>query len=68
MDNMKNTIGAGVTVILGLLGLIFWWDSFATVLKGGIPILLVVIGIISLVAGINEVKEASKTKTEEEKK
>ncbi len=64
MDKTGNIIGGGIAVILGLLGLILWWDLLIVILKGSIPILLLLGGIISLVAGISEMKEVSKTKEE----
>ena len=64
MGNMAGIIGGAVAAALGLLGFIFWWDSFTTVLKGGIPLLLLLGGIISLVAAINELRETAKTKKE----
>ena len=67
MGNMTSIVGGGIAVIIGLLGLIFWWDFFTAILKGGIPILLVLGGIISLVAGISEIKETAKAKEEEKK-
>ncbi len=65
MNKMTSIVGGGVAAILGILGLIFWWDSFMTILKGGIPIILLLGGIISLVAGISELKETSKPKKEQ---
>ncbi len=62
MNKMTSIVGGGIAAILGILGLIFWWDSFMTILKGGIPIILLLGGIISLVAGISELKETSKPK------
>ena len=67
MGNITSIVGGGIAVILGLLGLIFWWVFFIAILKGGIPILLLLGGIISLVAGISEIKETSKAKKEEKK-
>ena len=64
---MTGIIGGGIAMILGLLGLIFWGDFFIAILKGGIPILLLLGGIISLVAAISEIKETSKTKEEQKK-
>lgn len=62
MGNIASIVGGGIAIILGILGLIFWWDSFLAILKGGVPILLVLGGIISLVAGISEIKESTKAK------
>lgn len=66
MNKMTSIVGGGIATIVGLLGLIFWWDSFITILKGGIPIVLLLGGIISLVAGISELKETANVKKEEE--
>jgi len=60
MNKMTGLVGGGVAAVLGILGLIFWGNSFITILKGGIPIILLWGGIISLVAGISELKETSK--------
>ena len=65
MGNITSIIGGAIAIVIGLLGLIFWWDSFITILKGGIPILLLLGGIISLVVGINEAKETPKSEKEE---
>ena len=62
MDKMTGIIGGGIAVIIGLLGLIFWWDFFIAILKGSIPIILLLGGVISLVAGISEIKETSEGK------
>lgn len=62
MGNMASIVGGGIAIIIGILGLIFWWGSFITILKGGIPILLLLGGIISLVAGISEIKDTAKAK------
>ena len=67
MGNVASIIGGGVAIILGILGLTLWWDSFIAILQGGIPVLLLLGGMISLVAGISEIKEASKAKKEVKK-
>ena len=64
MSNLTGIVGGGIAVVLGLLGLIFWWDLFLILLKGSVPLILLLGGIISLVAGISEIKETSKTKKE----
>jgi CHASE2 domain-containing sensor protein len=56
-------IGAIITV-LGLILLIAWWYEFVFLLKGVIPILLILFGIIAIFAGIAELKDRLK----EEKK
>jgi len=67
MGNITSIIGGGIAIILGILGLIGWWGDFITILKGGVPILLLLGGIISLMAGISEIRETSKAKKVEKK-
>jgi len=62
MSNITSIVGGCIAIIVGLLGLVNWWVDFIVVLKGSIPALLVLGGIISLAAGISEIKETSKTK------
>lgn len=62
MNKMSGIIGGGIAVVIGILGLILWLDSFIAILKGTVPIILLLGGIISLVAGISEIREMSEGK------
>ena len=64
MGNMASIIGGVVAIILGLMGLIGWWDALVIILKGAIPIFLLLGGTIALLAGISEMKASSKSKKE----
>ncbi len=54
---MSLLIGGVVSVILGLLGLIFWWSDFIVILKGGIPIIIVLGGILAVYIGLDEIQD-----------
>ena len=41
---MKILIGGTVALIIGFLGLVFWWFEFLIVLKGVVPIIFVLGG------------------------
>jgi len=43
-----------------------WWPQFIEVLKGGVPIIAVLIGIISVFIGIADIKDRIEAKKEEE--
>lgn len=60
MGNIASIIGGGIAMVLGILGLTLWWDPFLAILKGSVPVLLLLGGLISLIAGMSEIKEASK--------
>ena len=65
---MKILVGGIVAVILGVLGLIAWWPEFWQVVKGVIPIVLVIGGIMGIYLGIEEVKASASSKKEETEK
>ncbi|MCM8791061.1 MAG: hypothetical protein NC938_05100 [Candidatus Omnitrophica bacterium] len=64
---MSVVIGA-VVVLLGVLGIINWWGSFITLLKGSIPAMLIFGGVIAVIAGISEIKDEMAAAKKEEKK
>ena len=65
---MKILVGGIVAVILGVVGLIAWWPEFWQVLKGTIPILLVLGGVLGIYLGIEDIKTSASTKKEETEK
>lgn len=60
MGNVTSIIGGGIAIIIGILGLMNWWDSFAVIVKGALPLVLLLGGIISLAAGISDIKKTTK--------
>lgn len=54
-------IGAVVT-LLGIIGLIRWWDTFVLLLKGAIPVMLIFGGAIAVVAGLSEIRDEKSSK------
>lgn len=68
MGKYISVIGGLVAILLGLIGLIKWWDLFVRALLATVPSILILGGLIALAAGISEIKDAVKPKKEEEKK
>jgi ABC-type multidrug transport system fused ATPase/permease subunit len=54
---MSLLIGGAFSVIIGLLGLILWWVDFLVILKGGIPIILILGGILAVYIGLDEIQD-----------
>ena len=54
---MSLLIGGAVAAVVGLIGFFFWWTDFVTILKGGIPILLFLGGILAVYIGIDEIQD-----------
>ncbi|MEI8174075.1 MAG: hypothetical protein WCH07_11430 [Deltaproteobacteria bacterium] len=54
---MSLLVGGAVSAVLGLIGFFFWWADFTTILKGGIPILLFLGGILAVYIGFDEIQD-----------
>ncbi len=67
MGKLLSIIGGTVAVVLGIVALMSWWWSFVELLKGVIPCLLIMGGLIALFAGVSEIKDALTCKKEEKK-
>ncbi len=65
---MKILVGGTVALIIGFLGLAFWWSEFLMVLKGVVPIIFVLGGALAIYLGIEETKTATASPPGEEKK
>ena len=65
---MKILLGGIVALILGVIGLIGWWSDFLSILKGMIPIMLLLGGALAVYLGIEDIKTTSATPAPEEKK
>jgi len=57
---MKTLIGGAVAAALGLIGLVIWWGSFLMVLKGSVPIMLLLGGGLAIYLGFDELKDTWK--------
>ncbi len=65
---MKIFIGGTVALIIGFLGLAFWWSEFLRVLKGIVPIIFVLGGALAIYLGIEDIKSTAASPPGEEKK
>jgi arginine exporter protein ArgO len=54
---MSLMIGGIVSVILGVIGFSLWWTDFVIILKGGIPILLILGGILAVYVGLDAMQD-----------
>ena len=54
---MSLLIGGAVAAVLGLIGFFFWWSDFMTIIRGGVPILLFIGGILAVYIGVDEIQD-----------
>ncbi len=45
---MFNAVSSLVLLVLGALGLIMWWEEFGMVLRGLIPFLFIIGGLVAM--------------------
>ena len=64
---MAVLTGGVVAVIVGIIGLIFWWKEFLILLAGGIPIALLLGGALAIYIGVDELKDKIQEKKEKER-
>ncbi len=62
---MKIFLGGIAALVVGIILLIFWWWDFITILKGLIPIILLVGGGFAAYSGYDEIKEKMKGEPEQ---
>ncbi|MBL7072218.1 MAG: hypothetical protein ISS33_00390 [Candidatus Omnitrophica bacterium] len=62
MGKILSLMVGTIVVIGGVILLINWWGDLIYLLKGCIPILLIIGGGISILAGISEIKDTKKIK------
>jgi hypothetical protein len=53
---MSLLISGIVAVILGVIGFTQWWNEFAIILKGGVPIMLILGGILAVYVGLDDMQ------------
>ncbi|MFP3868441.1 MAG: hypothetical protein ACLFUU_09800 [Desulfobacteraceae bacterium] len=61
MTALAGGLGA---VLLGIIGLTLWFGDFLTLLKGGIPLLLLLGGALAVYLGFEEAKDKLFKKSE----
>ena len=54
---MKIIIGGAIAVLLGLIGIGVWFPYLVAILKGTIPLFLLLAGSLALYLGFDELKD-----------
>jgi small neutral amino acid transporter SnatA (MarC family) len=54
---MSLLIGGIVSVIFGIIGFSLWWSDFIIIIKGGIPIMMILGGILAVYVGMDAMQD-----------
>ncbi|MFC1562687.1 hypothetical protein ACFL4Z_01395 [candidate division KSB1 bacterium] len=58
---MSNIIGGLIAIVLGLWGMLVWWEDFGELMRGLVPFALIVLGLLSLASKYNNKKKKEQT-------
>ncbi|MFH1878529.1 MAG: hypothetical protein ABH883_06960 [Candidatus Omnitrophota bacterium] len=63
MGKILSLLIGGIVTVVGLILLIAWWYEFLFLLRGILPGLLILGGILAAAAGFSELKDVVKDKS-----
>ena len=61
---MVALVGGLVALLLGIIGIFAWWDEFLWLLKGVIPPILILGGVLASYLGAEEMKDKRRAESE----
>ena len=65
MSKYLSVIGGLIAIVLGVVGLINWWEEYIVgFLKSGLVMILLLGGLLAVMAGIGEIKDSLEEKKE----
>ena len=65
MSKYLSVIGGLIAIVLGVVGLINWWEDYIVgFLKSGLVVVLLLGGLLAIFAGIGEIKDSLEEKKE----
>jgi len=59
---MGALIGGLIAVVLGVWGILSWTADFLMVLKGSVPLMVALGGLLAIIAGVTTMKDAAEAK------
>ena len=60
---MMAVFGGLVSLVLGIVGIIFFWSEFVDLLEGAVPIMLILGGALATYLGVEEIKDKGASET-----
>ena len=61
---MVALVGGLIALLLGIIGIFGWWDEFLWLLKGVIPPILILGGVLATYLGAEEMKDKKRAESE----
>jgi cell shape-determining protein MreC len=54
---MSLLIAGAISAVLGLIGLMVWWKDFLILLKGAMPLAMLLSGILAIYVGFDDIQD-----------
>lgn len=54
---MTLLIGGAVATVFGLIGIMFWGHQFLVIVQGGLPVVLIMGGILAMYVGFDDIQD-----------
>jgi uncharacterized protein (DUF3084 family) len=54
---MSLLTGGVIAAVIGLISLIFWWADFLAIIRGALPIFLLLGGALAIYVGFDEIQD-----------
>ncbi len=55
---MVTLVGGVIALILGFLGLIYWWGPFLIILQAAVPLVFILVGALATYLGLEEWRDS----------
>ncbi|MFH1553059.1 MAG: hypothetical protein ABID83_05435 [Candidatus Omnitrophota bacterium] len=62
MGKILSLLIGSIVAVVGLILLFAWWYELLFVLRGTVPVILILGGVIAVLAGFSELKDVIKSK------
>lgn len=62
MEKLLSIIIGSAVAAAGVVLLVIWWQDFLFLVRGCIPAMMILGGVIAVIAGVGEIKDLLKSK------
>jgi len=63
MGKILGLLVGAIMLIIGIILLVVWWYEFLFMLRGIVPGMLILCGLVAVIAGFSELKDTMKSKS-----
>jgi flagellar motor component MotA len=57
VKTMSLLIAGAISAVMGLIGLMAWWNDFLAIIRGAVPLAMVLGGILAVYVGYDDIQD-----------